>query len=180
MISAFDGYEDPSIGQAAGFGGVILHGLSTYGFAARAVLSAVGGNDASALKYFGVRFTSPVKPGDALETSIWEVGSGPDGTTEVVFVTKNLKTGKVRRLDWLVDAWFETTDITRKDRDRQWRCVCEENREEQVMKSSSSPLSLYLEKYRIRILLHRSCSTTFYERTIQGVKRPVGQYGVGH
>ncbi|KAK7680296.1 hypothetical protein QCA50_016536 [Cerrena zonata] len=86
---------DPSIGEAAGFGGVILHGLSTYGFAARAVLSAVGGNDPSALKYFGVRFTSPVKPGDALETSIWEVGPGPDGTTEVGFVTKNLKTGKI-------------------------------------------------------------------------------------
>jgi hypothetical protein len=28
---------DPRIGQAAGFGGVLLHGLSTFGFAARAV-----------------------------------------------------------------------------------------------------------------------------------------------
>ncbi|KAI0071950.1 peroxisomal dehydratase [Panus rudis PR-1116 ss-1] len=86
---------DPSIGKAAGFGGVILHGLSTFGFGARAVLSAVGGNDPNALKYFGVRFTSPVRPGDALETSIWEVGPGPQGTTEVVFVTKNLNTGKI-------------------------------------------------------------------------------------
>ena len=86
---------DPSIGQAAGFGGVILHGLSTYGFAARSVLSAVGGNDPNALKYFSVRFTSPVKPGDALETSIWEVGPGPNGTTELTFVTKNLGSGKV-------------------------------------------------------------------------------------
>ncbi|OCH94644.1 peroxisomal dehydratase [Obba rivulosa] len=86
---------DPKIGQAAGFGGVILHGLSTYGFAARAVLSAVGGNDPNALKLFGVRFTSPVKPGDALETSIWEVGVGPDGTTEVAFVTKNVASGKI-------------------------------------------------------------------------------------
>jgi len=86
---------DPRIGQAGGFGGVILHGLSTFGFAARAVIGAVGGNEPHALKLFGVRFTAPVKPGDALETSVWEVGSGPDGTTEVTFVTKNLTTGKI-------------------------------------------------------------------------------------
>lgn len=85
---------DPRIGQAAGFGGVILHGLSTFGFAARAVVSAVGGGDPNTLQFFGVRFTSPVKPGDGVETSIWEVGPGPDGTTEVAFVTKNLATGK--------------------------------------------------------------------------------------
>ncbi|KAG8852538.1 hypothetical protein FRB96_008634 [Tulasnella sp. 330] len=86
---------DPSIGQRAGFGGVILHGLASYGFAARAVLKAVGGDDPSSLKTFGVRFTSPVKPGEALETSMWEVGSGPDDTTEIAFVTKNMATGKV-------------------------------------------------------------------------------------
>ncbi|KAF9077441.1 peroxisomal dehydratase [Rhodocollybia butyracea] len=85
---------DPAIGQAAGFGGVILHGLSTFGFAARALLKVVGGNKPDALKLFGVRFTSPVKPGDALQTQIWEVGPGPNGTTEVTFVTKNLRTGK--------------------------------------------------------------------------------------
>ncbi|THG99703.1 hypothetical protein EW026_g2698 [Hermanssonia centrifuga] len=87
--------SDPAIGQAAGFGGVILHGLSTFGFAARAVISAVGGGDPNSLKYFGVRFTSPVKPGDELETSMWEVGSGPNGTTEIAFVTKDLVTGKI-------------------------------------------------------------------------------------
>ncbi|KAF9531041.1 peroxisomal dehydratase [Crepidotus variabilis] len=85
---------DPKIGKAAGFGGVILHGLSTYGFAARAVLKSVGGNAPDSLKFFGVRFTAPVKPGDALETSIWEVGKGPKGTVEVAFETKNLTTGK--------------------------------------------------------------------------------------
>ncbi|KAF5384445.1 hypothetical protein D9615_003402 [Tricholomella constricta] len=46
-------------------------------------------------KFFGVRFTAPVKPGDALETQVWEVGPGPAGTTEVTFVTKNLTTGKI-------------------------------------------------------------------------------------
>ena len=75
---------------------MILHGLATYGFAARALVSAIGGNDPNSLKFYAVRFTSPVKPGDALETSVWEVGPGPDGTTEVTFVTKNVNTGKVR------------------------------------------------------------------------------------
>ncbi len=60
---------DPSIGQIAGFGGPIIHGLATYGYAARAVLEKVGGNDPSALKHFGVRFTSPVKPGGELSES---------------------------------------------------------------------------------------------------------------
>ena len=89
---------DPRIGAASGFGGVILHGLSTYGFAARAVLQAVGGGEPTALRYFGVRFTAPVKPGDELETRAWEVGKGPDGTAEVAFEVKNVTTDKVR---WL-------------------------------------------------------------------------------
>ncbi|EJU01567.1 peroxisomal dehydratase [Dacryopinax primogenitus] len=86
---------DPSIGAKMPFGGVILHGLSTYGFAARAVLRSVGGNDPQALKAFSVRFTAPVKPGDTLETSIWELGPGPQGTELVAFVTKVKETGKV-------------------------------------------------------------------------------------
>ena len=72
-----------------------MHGLSTFGFAARAIVTAVGGGDPSALRLFGVRFTAPVKPGDALETSIWEIGPGPNGTTEVVFVTKDVDSGKI-------------------------------------------------------------------------------------
>lgn len=43
-------YEDPRIGQKTGFGGVILHGLSTYGFGARALVNTVGGGDPNALK----------------------------------------------------------------------------------------------------------------------------------
>jgi len=86
---------DPRIGQAAGFGGVILHGLCTFGFVARSIVTVVGNNDPNSLVYYGVRFTSPVKPGDSIQTSIWEVGPGPNGTTELTFETKNLTTGKV-------------------------------------------------------------------------------------
>jgi acyl dehydratase len=86
---------DPKIGKASGFGGVILHGLSTYGFGARAIIHSVGGGNPASLRLFGVRMTAPVKPGDGLETKIWEVGAGPDGTTEVAFTTTNTTTGKV-------------------------------------------------------------------------------------
>jgi hypothetical protein len=86
---------DPAPGAAAGFGGVILHGLSTFGFGARALIATVGGGDPRSLKSFAVRFTSPVKPGDALETQAWEVGNGPNGTTEVAFITNNVTSGKV-------------------------------------------------------------------------------------
>ena len=86
---------DPRVGSEAGFGGVILHGLSTFGFAARAILHAVGGGQPTALRYFGARFTAPVAPGDALETKAWEVKRGHDGSTEVAFEVKNTTTGKV-------------------------------------------------------------------------------------
>ncbi|KAF8507781.1 peroxisomal dehydratase [Gautieria morchelliformis] len=87
---------EPAIGMAAGFGGPILHGLASYGFVARGILTAIGSNDPNALKAFGVRFTSPVKLGDKLETSVWEVDNAPNsGITELTFVTKNLSSGKL-------------------------------------------------------------------------------------
>jgi peroxisomal enoyl-CoA hydratase 2 len=58
-------------------------------------VTAVGNNDPNSLVYYNVRFTAPVKPGDSIQTSIWEVGPGPNGVTELAFETKNLTTGKV-------------------------------------------------------------------------------------
>ncbi|KAH9985545.1 hypothetical protein BJV77DRAFT_1061958 [Russula vinacea] len=70
---------DPRVGSDAGFDGVILHGLSTFGFAARAILEAVGDGVPSSLRYFGVRFTAPVVPGDGLETPRRNIGGGQRG-----------------------------------------------------------------------------------------------------
>ncbi|OJA17260.1 hypothetical protein AZE42_03034 [Rhizopogon vesiculosus] len=86
---------DPESGKVAGFGGVILHGLVAFGFAARGLIQAIANGDSRALKVFGARFVMPVKPGDELETSAWEVGPGPNGTTEITFITKNLTSGRV-------------------------------------------------------------------------------------
>jgi len=74
---------------------VILHGLATYGFAARAIVAKVGMGDPMSLKAIAARFTSPIKPGDVLETLIWEVGPGPNGTVEIAFVCKNAASGKI-------------------------------------------------------------------------------------
>lgn len=86
---------DPKVAKALGFSDVILHGLSSYGFAARGLIRAVADGDRRALRMIGVRFTSPVIPGDELETQAWEIGPGPDGTVEIAFITKDVTTGKV-------------------------------------------------------------------------------------
>lgn len=55
---------DSAVGEALGFGGVILHGLCSYGHGARAVVLKVAKGDGRRLRYMSARFTSPVKPGD--------------------------------------------------------------------------------------------------------------------
>jgi len=59
------------------------------------VLDAFGAGEVGRMTYFAARFTSPVKPGDEIETSMWEIGTGPNGTTEIAFVTKNVTSGKL-------------------------------------------------------------------------------------
>ncbi len=68
-------HADPRIAAAAGFKRPILHGLCTYGVAARAVLKLCCGNDPGALSRFDVRFSSPVYPGETIRTEIWRDGA---------------------------------------------------------------------------------------------------------
>jgi acyl dehydratase len=75
-------HSDPKFAAAAGFDRPILHGLCTYGFTGRALLSALCGGDPSRFKAMEARFSSPVFPGDALTIKIWETGDG-----EAVFQT---------------------------------------------------------------------------------------------
>lgn len=67
---------DPAAASAAGFARPVLHGLCTFGFACRAVLEGACGNEFGRLKEFGVRFGSPVFPGDNITTSGWDMGGG--------------------------------------------------------------------------------------------------------
>jgi acyl dehydratase len=64
-------HADPEVARKAGFPAPILHGLATYGMAARALLRGLGGPDTVTLKRIGVRFSAPVFPGETLRTEIW-------------------------------------------------------------------------------------------------------------
>lgn len=67
---------DPAVARAAGFGRPILHGLCTYGVAGRALVAALCGGAPERLRRMDVRFSSPVYPGETIETSIWRRGDG--------------------------------------------------------------------------------------------------------
>jgi acyl dehydratase len=65
-------HADPEIAQKAGFDRPILHGLASFGVAARALLGGLGIEDSSALTGIGLRFSAPVYPGEVISTSVWE------------------------------------------------------------------------------------------------------------
>lgn len=67
-------HADPRVAAAAGFKQPILHGLCTYGVAARAVMKLCCGNDPARLSQFDVRFSAPVYPGETIRTEIWRDG----------------------------------------------------------------------------------------------------------
>ncbi len=64
-------HADPAIGEKAGFGQPILHGLCTYGHVARHVVNGACAGDTSRLKQLVGQFRKPVWPGDTLVTSGW-------------------------------------------------------------------------------------------------------------
>ena len=69
-------HADPEIALKAGFARPLLHGLASYGVAARALLVALKIEDSTLLKRFGLRFSAPVFPGDVISTLLWEEAEG--------------------------------------------------------------------------------------------------------
>ena len=59
-------HSSPHAAAAAGFPRPILHGLCTYGLAARAILSALCDYDGGKLKEMYARFSAPVFPGETI------------------------------------------------------------------------------------------------------------------
>ncbi|OBT90315.1 hypothetical protein VE02_03315 [Pseudogymnoascus sp. 03VT05] len=87
-------HATPEPGQQMGFGGAIMHGLSSWNFTARDILRQFGGSQPENLREFQARFASPVKPGDKLVTKAWRTGDVKGGFEEVRFVTQ-VEGGKV-------------------------------------------------------------------------------------
>jgi acyl dehydratase len=68
-------HVDPAFAALVGFErGPILHGLATYGFAARALIRSALGGDAARLVGFHGQFRKPVWPGEVLRTQGFAVG----------------------------------------------------------------------------------------------------------
>jgi (3R)-3-hydroxyacyl-CoA dehydrogenase / 3a,7a,12a-trihydroxy-5b-cholest-24-enoyl-CoA hydratase / enoyl-CoA hydratase 2 len=83
-------HVDPCFAEAFGLPRPILHGLCTYGFAARHVLRSFADNDPTAFRSVRVKFASPVFPGETLVTEMWRETEG-----RVVFRCKVKERDKV-------------------------------------------------------------------------------------
>jgi acyl dehydratase len=80
-------HSDPGFATRGGFDRPILHGMCTYGFAARVLLHTVCGGDPVLFHAMSGRFVKPVFPGDRLTVSVWSDGDkayfridGPEAT----------------------------------------------------------------------------------------------------
>ncbi len=83
-------HADPTFARDFGLPKPILHGLCTYGFAARHALRAMAADEAGNLRSVRVKFSAPVYPGETLVTSLWQ-----EAPTRVVFQTAAKERGKV-------------------------------------------------------------------------------------
>jgi acyl dehydratase len=64
-------HADETVAKMVRLPGIIVHGLCTMAFAARAIVGTTCAADPLRLKCLAVRFARPVLPGDTLTTLIW-------------------------------------------------------------------------------------------------------------
>jgi acyl dehydratase len=64
-------HVDPDAARAAGFERPILHGMTSFGIAGRAVLAACCSDEPARLRSLSGRFSAPAYPGETLRTEIW-------------------------------------------------------------------------------------------------------------
>ncbi|ESO07821.1 hypothetical protein HELRODRAFT_98504 [Helobdella robusta] len=93
----------PVFASLAGFDTPILHGLSSYGFAVRHVMKQYCNDDVKLFKSAKVRFSSPVFPGQTIQTDMWKEGD------RIYFTCKDLETGKQCLTGGYVDLQTQPT-----------------------------------------------------------------------
>ncbi|KXK62045.1 hypothetical protein AWW66_10380 [Micromonospora rosaria] len=69
-------HSDPVVAARAGLPGPVLHGLCTYGFAARTLLHTVAEGDPDRVRRVSARFSAPLFPGDTLTVLVWHRPAG--------------------------------------------------------------------------------------------------------
>lgn len=71
---------DDEVAKNAGLNGIVVHGLCTMSMAMRSIIECYAEGDPSKLMQLGVRFSSPVYPGDVLIVDGWELGKNGGNT----------------------------------------------------------------------------------------------------
>jgi len=72
-------HSNPEFAKRVGFERPILHGLCTYGIAARVALHERLGGDPERFGAFTGRFSKPVLPGDVLSVGLWKLSDDTTG-----------------------------------------------------------------------------------------------------
>jgi acyl dehydratase len=79
-------HTDVEFAKSAGLPGIIAHGLCTMAFTSWAALTELADGDGSRLRRLAVRFSKPVLPGQDIETTFYQTGTG-DGVTTYAYQT---------------------------------------------------------------------------------------------
>ena len=102
----FELHVDPEFARMVGFEKPIMHGLCTYGFACRALMSSLTPGQPEGVKRISCRFLEALYPGEPISTLIWKRGAGT-----ALWRTVNAATGNI-----VIDRGiFEYGDVTREE-----------------------------------------------------------------